>query len=390
LATALVVAASGVLVRTIGAALDPFQQYPGHTADYGVERTRAIRAALPGIVDRPEKTVIVLGSSGLARAFVPSVFDAALDRGTAHHASFYVAQLLLQPETALAMAEVIRDGYAARDKRLWITIFGISVPELTRDALRAARHRMPDQAFAFESAAGLKARAGTNPLGAFGDGFQLLVYGNVRPSRIGLWIEDWMAARPAPCESGLKQPQTGEAAQAALDVFCNELHKQFPRGVPPWNPNTRGGIDFGLPLTRDSLERLIEVQPSSASSPGVTLAAQSTSQRAPDNIDADAVRMLIAAVRELGTVSDRVFVLRDVMNPDLLTPIPPAQLVQWREVAERIAREGGARLLDFNDGTFVPCDFGDRTHLHPIAAERFSSLLAARIQSTLEEHRASR
>jgi hypothetical protein len=47
-------------------------------------------------------------------------------------------------------------------------------------------------------------------------------------------------------------------------------------------------------------------------------------------------------------------------------------------------------LLDFNDGTFVPSDFGDKTHLHPLAAERFSALLAARVQSMVQEDRASR
>jgi hypothetical protein len=110
-AAALVVFAGGALVRAIGAAFDPFQAYPGHTSDYGVARTRALRAALPGIADHPEKTVIVLGSSGLARAFVPAAFDAALDGGGERYVSFDMAQLLLQPETALAMARVIRSTY---------------------------------------------------------------------------------------------------------------------------------------------------------------------------------------------------------------------------------------------------------------------------------------
>ena len=48
-AAALVVLASGALVRAIGAAFDPFQAYPGHTSDYGVARARAMRAALPDI-----------------------------------------------------------------------------------------------------------------------------------------------------------------------------------------------------------------------------------------------------------------------------------------------------------------------------------------------------
>ena len=142
-AAALVVLTGGALVRTIAASFDPFQPYPGHTADYGITRSRAIRSALPQIVASPQEGVIFLGSSGLGRAFVPGVFDDALDHGHGRYASFNLAQLLFQPETALAMAKVIRQSYEASHKRIGITIFGVSVPELTRGAVQAARRGMP-------------------------------------------------------------------------------------------------------------------------------------------------------------------------------------------------------------------------------------------------------
>jgi hypothetical protein len=377
-------------VRLIGAAFDPFHPYPGHTSDYGVARTRAIRAALPDIADRPEKGVIVLGSSGLARAFVPSVFDAALDGGRGRRVSFNLAQLLLQPETALAMAKFIRRTYEARNKRLGIAIFGISIPDLTRGSLRAARHRMPDQAFVFSNTETLADEARTDPRGALGDGLESFFFGNTRPDRVGLWVEDWVAARRPPCESGMKQPPEGEEAMSALVAFCSELESQFPHGVPPWNRNTRGGFDFGLPATRPMLERLVELQPASIAPPPQTNASRSPARTAPDDIDDDAVRMLIAAVRELRAVSDHTFIVRDIMNPAMLASLPALQVTHWRDVAERIARDGGAPLLDFNDGTFVPSDFGDRTHLHPLAAERFSTLLAARVEPLAQENHASR
>lgn len=384
-AAALVVGASGAMVRTISAAFDPFQAYPGHTSDYGVARTRALRAALPEIVERPGKAVLVVGSSGLARAFVPSVFDAALDDG---HVSFNLAQLLLQPETALAMAKVIRRAYEAKKKRVAITLFGVSVPELIHDSLQAARRRMPDQAFAFGGTSLLEKGPRADPLAPLSDELQLFIFGNVRPDRVGLWLEDWIEDGPSPCESGLKQPPEGAEALAALGTFCTELRRQFPRGVPPWNPATRGAIDFGLPTTRPTLTRLIELQPVPIDPP--LAAAPNPAQKAPDNIDEEAVRMWIAAVRELAAVSDRTFVLRDIMNPATLGPVPPAQRAQWRAVAERIARAADAPLLDMNDGTFAPSDFGDRTHLHPLAAERFSAQLAARVRPLLQEDRVPR
>ncbi len=374
-------------MRAIGAAFDPFQAYPGHTSDYGVARTRAMRAALPDIADRPENAVIVIGSSGLARAFVPAAFYASLDVGRERYVSFNMAQLLLQPGTALAMARVIRRTYEARRKRLGITIFGISVPELERAALRAARDKMPDQAFAFTNAAGLADRARTRPLEAMTDALTFLVFGDVRPERVELWLDDWARARPSPCESGLKQPPDGKEAKAELDAFCAELRRQFPRGVPPWNPATRGGFDFGLPATRPALERLVALQSDAISAPLPPPAGRIPER---DDIDEDAVVTMIAAVRELTAVSEHTFVLRDIMNPLLLSPLPPARLAQWRDVAERIAREGGAPLIDPNDGAFGPADFGDRTHLHPLAAERFSSLLADRLKPLLEGSRAPR
>src|SRR3569832_960783 len=119
---------------------------------------------------------------------------------------------------------------------------------------------MPDQAFAFTSAAGLLDRARTRPLDATTDALTYLVFGDVRPERVTLWIEDWAKARSSPCESGLKQPPDGKAAQA-------ELGGQFPRGVPPYNPATRGGLDFGLPATRPMLDRLAALQADAISAP---------------------------------------------------------------------------------------------------------------------------
>jgi hypothetical protein len=383
----LVVLVSAAAVRLLAASFDPCQPYPGHRSDYGVARARAIRATLPEIVGRPDKDVIVLGSSGVARAFVPSTFDAAFDEDRRRYVSYNLAQLLQQPETALAMAQVIRGEYEAQNKRIAVTIFGISVPELTRGALGAARRRMPDQAFVFSTASGLAERARTDPLGSLGDGLEHLLFGDVRPERLGSWIEDRIAALPPPCESGLKQPPEGKEALAALTSFCTELRAQFPNGVPPWNPRTHGAFDFGLPETRSTLERLVDLQ-----APPPAPHVEPTSRRAagPPDLDPAAIDMLARAAHELSVVTDRLFVLRDIMNPAVRDALPQAQLATWREAAERIARANGATLLDFNDGTFTPSDFGDRTHLNPLAAERFSTLLAGRIRPLVRENYASR
>ncbi len=388
-ALALVIMTSAVLVRAIASRFDPFLPYPGHVADYRIARSRAIRAALPAIADSPRKAVLVLGSSGLARAFVPAAFDDALEGRLKRHVSFNLAQLLLQPETALAMANAIRQTYEARHKHIGITLFGISVPELTGGALGAARRTMPDQALTFATMELVEGRAHSDPLGALDDGLQLLLFGNVRPAQVGRWVEDWAATRPPPCESGMKQPPAGDEARAALVDFCYELHAQFPRGVPAWNPTTRGGFDFGLPSTRPMLQRLIELQATSSPAPRVD-AGRIPAGSVPNDTDQDAIRTVIAAARELKAASDHLFVLRDVMNPELLNAETPARLAQWRDVARRIAHEIDAPLLDFNDGSFSASDFGDRTHLNPLAAERFSSLLAARVQPAALEDRASR
>ncbi|WP_169927818.1 hypothetical protein [Labilithrix luteola] len=390
-AAAAVVAAGAVPLRIATSCFAPFEPYPGHTSDYGVARPRAIREALPSIADRPEPVALVLGSSGVARAFVPSVFDAALAGRGKRYVSFNLGQLLFQPETALAMAKDIRRTFEAKHKRVGLAVVGIAEPDINRDAIRAARKAMPDQAFTFASPEVLVDRAHVDPLGALGDGLGLLFFGNVRPSRVGLWIEEAIEARLPACNSGLKQPPEGKEATAALASFCDELRARFPRGVPPWNPATRGGLDFGLPGTRASLERMIALQPSDVSSPPPPAVPPDPFAKAPDNVDENEVRTMIAAVREIAAVSDDVFVLRDIMNPAVLASVPPAQSAQWRAIAARIAREGGARILDFNDGSVTSADFGDRTHLNPLAAERFSALLASRLRPMVQkDHHASR
>jgi hypothetical protein len=401
-AVALMVLCGAALVRTIAAAFDPFLPYPGHPADYGIARGRAIRAALPRIAHAPQDAVLVLGSSGVGRAFVPAAFDKALGDSGGHFLSYNLAQPLLQPETALAMAKTIRQSYEEVHRRVAITIFGISVPELKRGAVGAARRRMPDQAFVFASAEVLYDRAREDLYGALGDGLQLALFGNVRPAQVGRWLVDWVSAAPPPCESGMIQPPADKAAQEELVAFCRELRVQFPRGLPAWNLETRGAYDFGLPATRPMLERLATLQTLLAVASGDPLRSQaslpspqpdvarSPAPKDPNDIDEDAVRTLAAAVQELKAVSRRMFVLRDILNPALLVPVSTAELAHWRDVAGRIARANDVPLLDFNDGTFVASDFGDRTHLHPLAAERFSSLLATRMRPILQDDRAIR
>jgi hypothetical protein len=389
-ATLLVLVIAGA-VRTIAAAFDPFSPYPGHRGDNGIERSRAIRAALAGIATRPEQGVLILGSSGLGRAFIPRVFDDALDHGRGRYVSYNLAQLLLQPETALATAKAIRREYEAVHKRAGIVVFGISVPELTRGSVQAARRGLPQQAFVFSSADVLRDRVRADPLGVVGDGLELLLFGNIRPAQVGRWVEDWTSASSPACESGMQQPPVGEEAAATLGAFCRELRAQFPRGVPAWDAKARGGFDFGLPSTRPMLTRLVELQASSAASASAHVAgAQGSALKDPNDVDEQAVRTMIAAVRELSAVSRHTFVLRDIMNPALLEPLPAAELVHWRSVAGRIAHEADVPLLDLNDGSFVASDFGDKTHLSPLAAERFSSLLAARVGPMVEQDRASR
>jgi hypothetical protein len=138
------------------------------------------------------------------------------------------------------------------------------------------------------------------------------------------------------------------------------------------------------------LERLVALQPSTVSSPPLPVTAADPSREIPDDIDDRAVLTLIAAVRELKVVSDDMFVLRDILNPALLAQLPPARAARWRAIAERIARESDAPLLDLNDGTVLSADFGDRTHLNPLAAERFSSVLATRVRPMVQASHASR
>jgi lysophospholipase L1-like esterase len=135
------------------------------------------------------------------------------------------------------------------------------------------------------------------------------------------------------------------------------------------------------------LERLVALQASSASSPPDVTAPSGSPRKVSDDIDGEAVSMLIDAVRELKSVSRETFVLRDILNP---AAVSEESIAAWRALAERIAGAGGAPLLDLNDGTVAPSDFGDRTHLNPLAAERFSAILAARVRPMVQQNHASR
>ena len=194
----------------------------------------------------------------------------------------------------------------------------------------------------------------------------------------------------SPCESGMMQPPSDKATEAVLVAFCRELRVQFPRGLPAWNPGTRGAYDFGLPATRPLVAQIIELQAGSPSPP--PNASHNAAPKDPNDIDEQAVHTMAAAVQELRAVSRHMFVLRDILNPALLLP-----------VSQRSSPTGAMWPNGSLARTTSPCsisttarscasDFGDRTHLHPLAAERFSSLLAARMRPVVQEtdDRASR
>ncbi len=376
LAGALVAAGAGALVRGVAASFDPFEPYPGHTANYGFGRPRAIHEALPWVAETEGDVAIVLGSSAAARAFVPAVFDEALAHGGKRIVSYNLGQVLMQPETALAMSRAIRREFERHDKRIGLVVFGISVPELARDSLRAAHKAMPDQSWPFATLRSVP----------IDDAPSLVVFGNVKPERVGRWVEDWWAGKPLGCDSGLKQPPEGREAYEQLVLYCDELARQFPRGVPPWNPTTRGALDFGLPATRPMLERLIALQPASVYTPPPA----DPSRPWKDDIDEHAADAVVQAIREIEPVAERVMVLRDLLNPAIVASLPSAQVARWRSIAERVAHDADAPLLDMNDGSFAPSDFGDRTHLHALAAERFSALLASRVKPAVQASHASR
>jgi hypothetical protein len=375
-AAALVAIGAGALVRGVAASFDPYEPYPGHTANYGFGRPRAIRDALPAIAATQGDVAIVLGSSAAARAFVPSVFDEALGRGGKSWVSYNLAQVLLQPETALAMAKDVRRAFEAKHRRIGLVVFGISVPELATGSLHAAHKAMPDQTFAFA----------TLDQVSWDDVPTLLLFGHVKPERVGRWVEDWWAKKPLGCDSGLKQPPEGREAYDQLVLYCDELARQFPRGVPPWNRKTRGALDFGLPETRPMLEKLVALEPASVYTPPPA----DPTRPWHDDIDDHAADTLVLAIRELAPVAEQIVVLRDLLNPAIVASLPSAQVARWHDVAARIAHDAEVRLLDMNDGSFAPSDFGDRTHLHPLAAERFSALLATRVRPVVQASHASR
>ena len=105
---------SAVLVRAVAAAFNPFLPYPGHPADYGIARSRAIRAALPGdrAGSRRRRSSSSVAPEWVARSS-RRCSTRCVGNSRGRLVSFNLAQPLLQPETALAMAKSIRETYEA-------------------------------------------------------------------------------------------------------------------------------------------------------------------------------------------------------------------------------------------------------------------------------------
>ena len=349
-----------------------------------------------------QEAVLVLGSSGLGRAFVPVAFDDALDNGRGRFVSYNLAQPLLQPETALAMAKPIRQTLRGRACGIGITIFGISVPELKRGAVGAARRGCPIRRSSSRAPETLYDRARDDLPRRLADGLQLALFGNVRP-RAGrslarrLAFGDSSALRVRHDAATGGPGRSGRARGLLPGAACPVSRAACPPGT--WARAAR--IDFGLPATRPMLERLATLQTFSPSPPRTRsvagqLAFPATRGRAqpnandPNDIDEDAVRTMAAAVQELKARQSSHVCPPRHPEPGAPPARVPAELAHWRDVAGRIARAERRPLLDFNDGTFVPLILAIERTCTPWRPSASRSLLAARMRPLVQDDRASR
>ncbi len=382
-----------LLIRGCNAAAEHYLPDP-----FGIVRIKTARQALPEIAEAPGPKTLFLGSSLVDLGFGPMAFDAELAASGVEMTSYNLGIGNMNPALQLVLARRMREAFESRGARVDLMLVEFNPFQTTRKRVRA---NAP-----FREA--VLAVLGT-PRTLWRDTLE----DAERGARLfTIWyLRDGVAAEAVTTGLGLavggiasafeeEPPELADPEfERVLDerrTLAFELYPRLLRELPDWRPPlgwsfARRGTHFRLdqlsPESRELMLRLFE----NLHHPKTLQAALERRIRCCDivdlHFDPGLVADFVALLRELQPISDRIEV---VLMPKNSTWVknPPEALDRQRAVLERIERETGVRVADFQ--TALPeldeSFFTDATHLRVDSGQKlFSEHLARHWAARLQQ-----
>ncbi len=357
-------------------------------------RLREAVGLLPEVAATPGPTALVFGSSLVYVGFSPSVFDARLKEHGIDLRSYNLGFGGINPSIQRVLARRVRLAFEEQNRTLALTLVEFTPFQVTEARARAqARSREQNL---------MMLATPTDMLNQFLEsperGARTFV---VHYLRMGLTAEAMTqlfgvlttrllsavlpSGRPAEPELAPEEVQARREMQQAGIGLAMGIFKVYGGKPDPWDPEFRGELRLIFPETREHAVRLMRQTPS---------AIQSDLERrirccdiVDLGFDDSLVEDFIATVRELAAISERVEIILLPKNVDWVKN-PPEALARQSAVLERIQRETGVPIADFQtlpgyDGSL----FRDSTHLTSHEGKpEFSRLLADHYAQALRAH----
>jgi hypothetical protein len=400
IAATTLLAVSVLGTRVVTTCFDPLR--PGVKSSFGLShgddfnRYRAVARMVPSVAERPEKSVLAIGSSEVCLGFNPVAFDTEL-RARSNGArfeswsSYNFGLQSMVPETELLMARRLQEVYTKRRQKIGVSFIQLSPDIISEGAHKMAHAYVPHQALPFQDWKDLASNAKAEPRQTLRDAVNRYVFATVPPAIAGDWVSGrlvWGDSRLiADCEVGFhlrSEKQWSDEIRSAMVSAraenCRQLSELYPNGLPVWDPAIRGAPTTGLPATQSSFDELrrIFLLPEAQQKNG------EVRRSLPAEVDGtctdDAIDTQVSAARTLANISDRTYL---VVWPVNWGWSPPGTAERWekgRNVIERVAKETGLPVLDYSHSPdFSESDFFDSEHLHYDGEQKLSKLLAARL-----------
>ncbi len=356
---------------------------------FGIVRIKTASRGLPAIAAVSGAKAVIFGSSLVEFAFAPRVFDARLAKSGIEITSYNLGIGNMNPSLQLVLARRLREAFEERDARVDLMLVEFNPFQTTRrrvDAnapfheavlsilsspreLRAEVLRNPERALRMFTIKylrdGVAAESITSGLG-IGFGFVAALFGDADAEE-----------EPSP-EYQQVLEERGELAWELFGRVSEEVDDWGLAGG--WQLSTRGGFPLMEDLTPETVALVARFMANLAHPKSLE---QDLEQRIRCcdiidlHFDEGLVSDFIALVQELAPISDRIEVVLMPKNHDWVEN-PPEALARQRAVLERIERETGVTVRDYQHLPGLAARYYlDATHLTVHEGQpRFSALLA--------------
>ena len=355
---------------------------------FGMVRIKTANQGLARIATAPGPKAVFFGSSTVELGFAPEVFDDHLAAAGVDMTSYNLGIGNMNPSLQVVLARRMREVFEAEGDRVELMLVEFN-------PFQATRKRVAVNAPFFETVLAILSTPRTLWRDALEDPERAARLATIKYLRDGVAAQSITTGLGYAVEaiaenlgSGDENPRSPEFERVleereALAVeLLSSIRKDLPEWRPPlaWHFFLRGAVPQPADLSPETLEQIGRLM--------ANLAHPETMQehlerriRCCDivdlHFDEGLVSDFIAMVHELASISDRIVVVLMPKNYDWVKN-PPEALERQRRVLERIERETGVRVADFQhlpelDGAY----FFDVSHLTLYEGQhRFSRLLA--------------